>query len=271
MPKRHPVTRQFISNAQYNKLITQQQRGENLTKGEASKSNPPSPTNEEAEGEEQVALKDSSESTTSNKGEEQVTPKGEDDSESDKSSRHQHFETVSASNKRTTSEQGEEQVTQEDGEQAVTSEEEDESGEQAASYNEDESGEQATSYDEDEDGEQAITYNEGSDDKSTSTSTERAADEEDNMAGESSNNGGNTLPPQTTFIVKDPDEAEADKILKFEIEKVNKVNFSNWKHCLSNHMDLQNCLQVIGYTKEHGDNPEAIELILNHKDWRKQN
>ena len=52
MPKRHPVTGQFISNTQYNELITQEQRGENLTEGEASESNPPSPMNEEAEGEE---------------------------------------------------------------------------------------------------------------------------------------------------------------------------------------------------------------------------
>ena len=95
MPKRHPVTRQFISNTQYDEILVQ--RGENPTEAEAGESNPPSSTNEE-------------------EGEEQVT------SESDESPRHQCFETVSTSSRRTTIE-GEEQVTSEaiEGEEQVTS------------------------------------------------------------------------------------------------------------------------------------------------------
>ena len=196
MPKRHPVTGQFISNAQYNKLITQQQRGENLTEGEASESNPPSPTNEE-------------------EGEEQVT------SESDESSRHQCFETVSASSKR-------------------AAEKESHKG-----YSEDI--------------------------ETMSASTKRAA--EDDMAGESSNNGVGQQGWQLLIlqVVRNPRSTEIEKILKYKIDKVNKVNFSTWKHHLETHMDLQNCLEVVGYTKEERDDPEMIGQILIHPEWCKQN
>ena len=196
MPKRHPVTGQFISNAQYDKIIAQQQRGENLTEGEASKSNPPSPTNEE-------------------EGEEQVT------SESDESSRHQHFETASASSKRAAEK------------------------ESHKSYSEDI--------------------------ETASASTKRAA--EDDMAGESSNNSAGQQGQQQPilWVVRNPGSTEIKKIPKYKIDKVNKANFSTWKHCLETHMDLQNCLEVVGYTKEERDDPEMIGQILIHPEWRKQN
>ena len=199
---------------------------------------------------------------TQQRGETNPPAPTNEDSESDESSRHQHFETVSATSQRTSD-----------------SEEQDEDREQAASYNEvedgeqaitdNEDGEQAALYNKDKDREQAVTDNEGSDNKPMSISTERANNDREQPDKASNSSGGNMK--LTTFTFCKPEDTKSSKILKFEIEKVSKVNFSYWTHCLSNHMELMNCLEIIEFTKQHAHIPRAINKILANKDWRKQN
>ncbi|KAL1955024.1 hypothetical protein VTO42DRAFT_315 [Malbranchea cinnamomea] len=111
-----------------------------------------------------------------------------------------------------------------------------------------------------------------------STSAARAASDEESerenaptvgVGPESLQSSASGSRPRRT--IREPASTEIEKIPKYEIGKVTKANFSTWKDRLSTHMALQNCLEVVEYTKEKKDDPEMIKEILLHPEMSRQN
>ncbi|KAI1938204.1 hypothetical protein LOZ66_003795, partial [Ophidiomyces ophidiicola] len=71
--------------------------------------------------------------------------------------------------------------------------------------------------------------------------------------------------------IQEPGQGEAVKITRYQIEKLDRSNVSNWKHKIRNYLILQDCWEVVDYTYQNRNKPAILAKILNHPTWRKQN